>query len=435
MKKPLLLLILCACWSAPCAFGQACINSKPLVCQLPLTSAYLTPFGASYSQDFLAQAEKISSSINAALGAQLTQLPVPSATVGTISILDNGSITPEAFNSLGPILIDRPGTVGIGHFYTGFSFQHFNFTAVDGVDLGNFPLALSVMSSQGPPGKLISLDLSVGNTNKVRMRINQSVGAVTYGINSKTDLFFVVPVNSVSISVTTSDIQGYEYFPSTGKYYNFDLPGLKASTTGSANGVGDITVGLKRLIVGLNSRLAVASGASVRFPSGDALNFLGSGAWGGNLYGLFEYRSRRGVAPHLKMGYQWNGDSQLMNIQKPPSIRLPGGLQYDAGADYSIVRTWTVAADVQGSQLSNTPTIAWASAPSAVSSRFSSLVPSNSSTFTTVGLSAGLKYSPKKHLSIYGNVLLQIRDVGLRSDPVPLFGIDYNFRTKRSPPE
>jgi hypothetical protein len=40
-----------------------------------------------------------------------------------------------------------------------------------------------------------------------------------------------------------------------------------------------------------------------------------------------------------------------------------------------------------------------------------------------------LKWSPRPHFLLYGNVLVQLNNVGLRSDPVPLFGIAYNFKT------
>jgi hypothetical protein len=37
------------------------------------------------------------------------------------------------------------------------------------------------------------------------------------------------------------------------------------------------------------------------------------------------------------------------------------------------------------------------------------------------------KSSPWQELLLYGNVLFQMNDTGLRSDPVPLVGISYKF--------
>jgi hypothetical protein len=187
------------------------------------------------------------------------------------------------------------------------------------------------------------------------------------------------------------------------------------------------------VIGGEGSRGAVAAGASARFPSGDALNYLGSGAFGGSIFGLFEYRAR--LAPHMKLSYQWNGNSQVMNLQAPPTTGLPGGLEYAAGADFKIVRSLTLAADLLGNQFVNVPSF--------TSSNFDLPKPAGQGgipktiplttqtnlTYTTANFSGGLKWSPKAHFLLYGNVLLQLNNVGLRSDPVPLFGIAYNFKT------
>jgi hypothetical protein len=42
-------------------------------------------------------------------------------------------------------------------------------------------------------------------------------------------------------------------------------------------------------------------------------------------------------------------------------------------------------------------------------------------------LSIGLKTKPWKNLVLYGNVLIQVNNVGLRSNPAPMVGISYTF--------
>jgi hypothetical protein len=173
----------------------------------------------------------------------------------------------------------------------------------------------------------------------------------------------------------------------------------------------------------------VAAGFDMRFPSGDALNYLGSGAYGYNLHGLFEYRWK--VSPHFKVGYQWNGKSVLVQGASGHSSSLPGGLQYDAGADYSVMRQVTLAVDVLGSQFVNSPTliqnpITLTPTPSSVAPASLPSVLTNSTTYTTSNLSAGVKYHASRHWTLYGNVLFSLNNAGLRSDPVPLGGISYN---------
>ena len=108
-------------------------------------------------------------------------------------------------------------------------------------------------------------------------------------------------------------------------------------------------------------------------------------------------------------------------------------LQYDAGADYRVVRQLTVAADVLGSQFVNTNSVSpftqkLTPVPSAQTGAAPASLPSISvapNTYTTANVSAGLKWHPMKHWIFYGNVLIPINNVGLRSDPVPLGGISF----------
>jgi hypothetical protein len=183
------------------------------------------------------------------------------------------------------------------------------------------------------------------------------------------------------------------------------------------------------LLGGEVGRPSIAAGATFRVPTGDALNYLGSGDVGLNLYGLFEYRRR--LAPHLKVGYQWNGVSQLMNLAAKPNTQLPGGVQYAAGADYKAYGWLDLAGDVLGGQFVNAPSFNYQpiglptqakGVPTSIPAE--SAVFSN--TYTTFNLSGGAKaYIGNTGFLVYGNALKQVNNVGLRSKIVPLFGIAY----------
>jgi hypothetical protein len=441
--KTLLLFISFACAPALNSFGQLnCITSTKLICQFPASGVTLeaNTVGSSSNQASLMAAQSAAlaaaNPINASIATQLTHLPIPSATVGVVSLRQKGSDVGVPFDNLGPVLTDRPDTVGKGHLFVGFSYQRFNFNAIDGIGLGALPIGFTF--SQPSPFNPSDIQTFYGaESNNVSFKLNQYVGVATYGITRTTDVSIILPFNSVSTVVATSGFQAYVYDAVSAAYTNQSpAASTKVSTSGSANGMGDITVNLKQMLIGSEgSRAAVAAGASMRFPSGDALNYLGSGAIGGNLYGLFEYRAR--LAPHLKLSYQWNGNSQVMNLQQSPNTRLPGGLEYDTGADVKIARPLTLALDILGSQFVNTPSFTITNAPlsptPAANIGIASTYPFVNnflSTYTSVNFSAGVKWSPVRHLLLYGNVMTQLNNVGLRSDPVPLFGIAYNFKTR-----
>jgi hypothetical protein len=344
-----------------------------------------------------------------------------------VTLQKKGSEFGTAFDNLGPVLTDRPDTVGKGHVFAGFSYQHFNFNSLAGYNLSNIPVGF-----QYPIGNVTTSFDAVNN--QVSFKLDQYVAIATYGATRATDISIVVPINSVTLAVTTSGFQGYQYNSSTNSYGQIFSPTTSVSSNGTASGIGDITLILKQMVIGQEgTRAAVSAGISARLPSGDALNYLGSGAFGGNIYGLFEYRAR--IAPHMKLSYQWNGNSQVMNLQAVPTTSLPGGLQYAAGADFKIVRSLTLAADLLGDQFLNVPsfTSTLTKLPGPAGSggiplRIASTTPT-ALTYTTSDFSGGLKWSPKAHFLLYGNVLMQLNNVGLRSDPVPLFGIAYNFKT------
>jgi hypothetical protein len=429
--KALLLFILSVCVPTVYLFGQVdCNTSTKLVCQFPFSAQTLGVFAAgSNSTSALANAaEAVATPINASIATQLTQLPIPSATVGVVTLQKKGSEFGTAFDNLGPVLTDRPDTVGKGHIFAGFSYQHFNFNALAGQSLASIPIGFSYTIGNVTSYEAVS--------NRVDFQLDQYVAVATYGATRTTDISVVVPINSVSLAVTTSNFQGYQYNASTNSYGQIFSPQTSVSSVGSASGVGDVTIILKHMVIGQEgSRGSIATGASARFPTGDALNYLGSGAFGGNAYGLFEYRAR--LAPHLKLSYQWNSNSQVMNLQAATNTGLPGGLQYAGGADFKIIRSLTLAADILGNQFVNVPsfTIGQTNLPGpsgkgGIPASISSTTPTNQ-TYTTANFSGGLKWSPKAHFLLYGNVLVQMNDVGLRSDPVPLFGVAYNFKTRR----
>jgi hypothetical protein len=437
--KALLLLVSIAFAPTVRSFGQVvCSSSTKLICEFPVSAEVLgvNTIGA----PFVNHIQQIAGPINASIAAQLTQLPIPSATVGTVFIQQKGSDVPVSFENLGPILTDRPDTVGKGHIFIGFSYQHFNFNTFDGQKMGALPVGFTI--SQPSPFNANDQQKFYGaENNNVSFTLDQYVGVLTYGLTRTTDISVIVPVNSVNLSVTSSNFEAYVYDTVSNSYTNESPTNTNIHVSGSASGVGDVILNFKQLLVGgERSRAAITAGATFRIPSGDKLNYLGSGAVGGSAYTLLEYRWR--LAPHLKLSYQWNGNSQVMDLTKSPYLRLPGGLAYAAGADIKVVRSLTLALDFLGNQFVNAPSFVLTPqtltpAPSTtlnggngVPSTFS-VVTTPNNTYSTINFSSGLKWSPGRHFVLYGNMTKQVNNVGLKSNVVPLAGIAYNFKARK----
>ena len=91
-----------------------------------------------------------------------------------------------------------------------------------------------------------------------------------------------------------------------------------------------------------------------------------------------------------------------------------------------------MAADFLGNQYLNAPTFYYSSFEIPVYNKSVPTLATQNTSYTINDFSVGLKWNPKwksvNNLVIYANVLFQLNNVGLRSDPVPMFGISYKFK-------
>jgi hypothetical protein len=121
-------------------------------------------------------------------------------------------------------------------------------------------------------------------------------------------------------------------------------------------------------------------------------------------------------------------------------LPLPGGVQYDIGVDTKVVKHVTLAVDFLGNQFVNSPSLALKTTTIPGYNLTLPAVMPTTTTYTVNDFSLGIKWnpfgglksndgnnSPWQQLLFYGNVLFQINDAGLHTDPVPLVGISYKF--------
>jgi hypothetical protein len=348
----------------------------------------------------------------------------------------------EPLENLGPILTERAQTLGKNKLFLGFSFQRFTFNSIDGIGLGAVPYVYQTVTSPGP------LPFSQYSQEKehISFNVNQYVVLATYGLTNKTDISIVLPFERVSIgSGAASGPPGTQYFVGAPPGYAQlgTGPVRQRYVVGTASGIGDILFNIKQLFV-KGERTNVSGGFLLRIPSGDALNYLGSGAYGLNPYAVLSYQIKPWIAPHARIGYQWNTNTVLIPNGRGGSSRLPGGFQYDLGADAKVVKNVTLAGDFLGNQFLNSPALATGTYSPPVGIPGYNLHPISvtgvTTTYTINDFSIGVKWSPFggrksrdgksspwQELLLYGNVLFQMNDTGLRSDPVPLVGISYKF--------
>lgn len=430
MKRGTLYLLLLAAFSSTGAMGQINCTSGPaqnkLVCQFPFSTGALsndTALGTGQAgTQALQTATAVATSLNIAMASQVSQLPVASASAGTVVVYKGG--VPETFNNLGPILTDRGQTIGKGKVFIGVSASQYVFNNIDKNPLSALPFAFS-RAAYSSGGSLQSTTYTTENL-RLAFKLNQYVGIATVGLGNKVDVSAIIPFERVSLGATTGQSTNYVVNSSNALVLQYTQPSIYSF--GTADGIGDATFNVKTMISS-GERSSFAAEMNVRAPTGDDLNFLGSGAWGFNPYLIYSYLAK--FSPHAKIGYQWNTKTELNNPKGTTggNQSLPGGLVYDIGADYAMMKRMTVAGDLLGSQFLNTPAIATSSVSVTGLPSGTSLITSTpvSSSYTVNSLSAGVKLSPMGNLVLAGNVLFQLNNSGLHTRPTPLVGISYKF--------
>lgn len=430
MKRHTLQLLLLFSVSGMSAMGQiSCTtgaSAQKLVCEFPFATGLFrndTALGVGNGTSTATlSAQQLASSINIGIATQVSQLPLASASAGTVEVYKAG--VPETFNNLGPILTDRAQTVGRHRFFLGATASQFVFTDIDGTSLNNLPFSYAATAFNPNTGAVLSTTYTTEQT-KLQFKIDQFIAVGTFGVTNRIDVSVIVPTEYVSLGATTYNSQSYIVNANNvlvfGPYSN-----PQSFTSGTASGIGDITVnGKGELWTGEHATVSAAM--NVRIPSGDDLNYLGSGSWGFNPYIVYSYLGK--VSPHAKFGYQWNSPTELNNptFTAGGDLSLPGGMQYDAGADWAVARHITIAGDVLGNQFLNTPRlISTQTTITGLPNPLPTSIAGNSS-FSLNNGSVGVKVNPYRDLVLSGNVLIQINNNGLRSRPTPLVGVSYKF--------
>ena len=179
----------------------------------------------------------------------------------------------------------------------------------------------------------------------------------------------------------------------------------------------------------------------VRFPSGDALNYLGSGSYGFKPFAVFSYRAR--ISPHVLIGYEWNTDSITAgNLGTGVKGSIPSDFTYTVGADVRVTRWLTGDFDILGQRVFDTETVtvtpqqflaycgACTANPTPGTVTLPNLTNNSNSSYNITNASMGIKARPFPKLSrlvFTANVLVRLDDGGLRSKAAPLAGVGYTF--------
>lgn len=435
------------------SIAQTCSNTTTthsLICAVPqlFGPGGLTLPNTAHKAHFASASLNTFKPLNAAIGEELSTLPLGSSGSGISFTFDQALKIPvSSEDSLGPILTDRAGTIGKKRVNVGVAYQYFNFSEIDGLNLSRLPAVLGHAQFQINGSKPDFENDYITTTNNVDVALHQTVFYAVAGLTNRLEVSAAVPVEHVHLNVTSNAAivrtvacelngtctgQGAQ----CGEFHFFNAgtncSDAVSSTTAifsdgsDATGVGDVVLRGKFQIV-KRERIAIAAGLDLRLPSGDAKNFLGAGTTGVSPFGAFTYRGR--VSPHVRLGYQWNGDSVLAGdptTATGSTAGLPHEFFYSAGVDARITHRLTVAADVLGQHVFNASRLklsTFTDVKGVVTPDIQSYVGS----YDSDGIALGAKVRIVRQLVATGNLTARLNSGGLRASIVPLVGVSYAF--------
>jgi hypothetical protein len=165
----------------------------------------------------------------------------------------------------------------------------------------------------------------------------------------------------------------------------------------------------------------------LRVPSGDEEDLLGTGAMGVKPFAALSLLYGR-FSPHLNVAYQWNGSSVLGgDVSTGSKEDLPDQFSYAIGADYGLNERVSLAADLLGRHIIDSPRL--------VSRAFVAQGPFGSQSFDDISFqhesfsaidgATGVKVNIGRRMLINFNLRFKLSDNGLGDRVTPLIGFEF----------
>jgi hypothetical protein len=436
-------------------------STGKLICLVPQVfgpNGLVLPAGpAQFQNNF---ADNSLAPLNSAIARQSIFLPLASPSSGiTYSWDPIAKIFSPTTDSFGPIYAERAETIGKYRLFLGVSYQYFAFSSMDGTSLHRLPevftqpdvtIDVGNGAEQCSTAGTDTTGSNVGDcafirdvvkvNNRIDLKVHQVVAFMTFGLTNRLDVSVAIPLQTIHMSIVSN---ATIVDNSSSRVHAFlcgqtDCLTQAFSSAGEASGIGDITLRVKGKAFG-GERAALAIGADVRVPTGDSLNFLGSGAAGVRPFVVWSYRAR--VSPHLGAGFEANGSSRVAgDISTGTKERLAGQFTYSAGADVWLNKRVTAAFDLvgqlvlQGQQLKATKFTELGAClqvpcvgPNFATPNVDDNLTATTGSFNVINASVGLKLKLVSNLMFTGNVVFKTNDSGLRAKAIPMGELSYTF--------
>ena len=335
--------------------------------------------------------------------------------------------------SLGPVYVERPQTIGRGKLDIGFSYLFQDFDELDGANLDGlfFNLRHADCCTIGAPfddsafgdpdGSLDGFERETADVTFEEFDLESHVLSLyaTYGITDRWDVNVLVPIIFTSLDVSVRAVlNNASINPITGQPTHLFPNGTNVATrhiNDDSTGVGDVLLRTKYHFLSSNG-FNLASGLSLRLPTGDEDNFQGLNDVVLTPYlALSQEWSRFDF--HFQAGFDINADDTERSRAR-----------YGIGLTTQLVERVAFLIDIIGSSNLTEQDISVNTVPVIAGSE---VVGSRSVTqglrTDIVNLAVGFKAAFAQSVVGFAAVFLPLNDDGLRSDAVPTAGLEVSF--------
>jgi len=358
--------------------------------------------------------------ISNAIGASVGNTPLTSASSG-VTFQFEGGLPVKTSTSAGPIFGERAQTLGRGRFFVGANVTQMRFQRLRGIRVDD--IEFNFTHEDTPPAGLGS---PIFENDVVAVRVSLDVSlivtsfAMSYGLVDGVDLSVDVPVVHTSVQGSSvANILPLGGFPDP-HFFAGDINNpvftAFAATAGSSTGLGDVAARLK-VNVAQTKHVGVAMLLDARFPTGNADNLLGAGAFAGRGIGVLS-ATWGNTTPHLNLGYAFR-DGDLQNNSIIATV----------GFDQLIAPFATMAFDVLSDWQIGDSKLVVPGPVHYVSPYPHQVIPTNipSQRDDLMSASLGFKFTTQRGILLVTNALIPLRNSGLQASAVWTGGIEYNF--------
>jgi hypothetical protein len=348
-------------------------------------------------------------------------LPVISASAGiTYRYNTELDVFERSSDTLGPIFMERPDTIGRSKFNVNVSYQYVQFDEYDGQDLDSLqnrdPIITRVVDGSGNP---------VGFTaNRLQYRLglqNQIVAfSGTYGLLDDLDVNLTLPLIATNFKVGVTQQQEFAAGPD-GIFTPLTLAPVTARSTEDKFSVGDMLLRFKYQLPRIaDGWLRSAAGLQLRLPTGNEDDFQGTGSFEISPAFYVSTVLWKRVTPYVNAAIDLRTDD-VANSQA----------RYAVGFDFDLFPRWNLSFAFLGRS-------EFERSAKAGETDFLHLTPQGPALRPLLGLdfarndffdaSFGTRVVVWRQIMLFGNILYALNDAGLRNNSViPTVGIEGTF--------